>query len=189
MEVLCPISCNLDSKNPEINVKTSLVLNPQLVTSKFDLDISVERALIDVDSRRPDEREDFAATVVFMAELQFSPDHIRSVEVSSSQLLTTVERINKMNQEFVDFAKKTFLNCPLVYIDPNGMDEFERIVIYNSKGQIIAHADKLIREGYYMSGGIFYLNETKIPELSNGFNYYSKTKKITVHTMAILQRL
>ena len=84
---------------------------------------------------------------------------------------------------------KAFLNCPLVYIDPNGMDEFERIVIYNSKGQIIAHADKLIREGYYMSGGIFYLNETKIPELSNGFNYYSKTKKITVNDAGVITNI
>jgi hypothetical protein len=81
---------------------------------------------------------------------------------------------------------KSFLNCPLVYIDPNGMDEFERIVIYNSKGQIIAHADKLIKEGYYMSSGIIYFYDTHAPELSNGYNYYSKTKKITVNDAGVI---
>jgi RHS repeat-associated protein len=81
---------------------------------------------------------------------------------------------------------KAFLNCPLVYIDPNGMDEFERIIIYNKKGQIIAQADKLIKEGYYMSSGIIYFYDTKVPELSNGYNYFSKTKKITVNDAGVI---
>jgi RHS repeat-associated protein len=76
---------------------------------------------------------------------------------------------------------KSFLNCPLVFIDPDGKDEFERIIIYNEKGQVILTAEKLIKKNRYMTGEKFHFHDTNIPELSNGFNYYSKTTKITIN--------
>ncbi len=76
---------------------------------------------------------------------------------------------------------KAFLNCPLVFIDPDGKDEFERIIIYNEKGQVVLTAEKLIKKNRYISDGIIYFHDTYVPELSNGFNYYSKTTKITIN--------
>jgi RHS repeat-associated protein len=76
---------------------------------------------------------------------------------------------------------KSFLNCPFVFIDPDGKDEFERIIIYNEKGQVILTAEKLIKKDRYMTVEKFHFHDTNIPELSNGFNYYSKTTKITIN--------
>jgi RHS repeat-associated protein len=76
---------------------------------------------------------------------------------------------------------KSFLNCPLVFADPDGKDEYERIIIYNEKGQVILTAEKLIKKNRYISEGIIYFHDSNAPELSNGFNYYSKTTKITIN--------
>ena len=41
----------------------------------------------------------------------------------------------------------------MAFADPDGKDEFERIQFYDEKGNLIATAYKLVREGYYMFGG------------------------------------
>lgn len=75
---------------------------------------------------------------------------------------------------------KAFLNSPIIFSDPDGRDEFIRIQFYNDKGQLTGTADRLVKgsSGRYMSGGIH--GDVNVGRISNGYNYYSSTIKVTV---------
>ncbi|MBU2019491.1 MAG: hypothetical protein KJ941_07590, partial [Bacteroidetes bacterium] len=73
---------------------------------------------------------------------------------------------------------KAMLNCPILYSDPDGRDEFERIQFYNEKGKLIRTADYLVKEDVYYSTGP--RADANFGSVSNGWNFYSKTTKIVV---------
>jgi RHS repeat-associated protein len=73
---------------------------------------------------------------------------------------------------------KAFLNCPILFADPDGRDEFQRIIVYNEKGQLQRTNAKKVKADVYLSGGPH--PDANFGSLSNGYNFYSKTTRVIV---------